>query len=564
MPARAWPSFLRPRPAVETPASFRLVFGALSGAALSFSYSGFYLSVYSWVCVGILMIVVFGARPKIAFACGFLHAIFFVFTSVPWIATVLSVHGGLSTAGGWAVLGLIAAAWGILTGTFAWIVNRLSQRNMVLACAGAPFLWVSFEFVRAHLPEISFPWNLLGYPASSNLALLQVTTLTGIYGLSFLVAAFNALVAWFDAAATPSIPRRLSILGAGTVLLLAVILAGPRLVPGSQANHTARAVQTNFPEAESYPTDWFQQHVADLDDLEQLSLAPHGHPDDLIVWPEAPAPFSMEDPQFARRASALAIHFGHAFLAGTIEWRPLAISDSSSQSGTRHVLAPYNSAILLDKQGQRVYTYDKIHLVPFGEYEPFPLIHRVVSSVSSEIGGFRKGSNYAVGHLPSGFTFSTFICYEAIYAGEIRRFAADGAQLLINISNDGWFGRSAAAEQHLRMARVRAVENRRWLLRVTNNGITASIDPYGRIYAPLPVDVRAAADLPYDFRTDETLYTRFGDWFAWLCVLISVILLASTFTKRPIAADEIPIPVAVTPVTATPAPSTVGFGIRKG
>ncbi len=548
MPVRAWPSFLRPRADAQTPNSFRLVFGALSGAALSFSYTGFYLSIYSWVCVGILLIVVFGARPKIAFACGALHGLFFVLTSVPWIATVLSVHGGLSTAGGWGVLFLIAAAWGILTGSFAWIVHRLSQRSIALACIGTPFVWVTFEFVRAHLPEISFPWNLLGYPASNNLALLQVTTVTGIYGLSFLVAAFNALLAWFDTADTPSSARRLAILAAVSAVILAVLFAGSRLIPQPPATHYARVVQLDFPEVEAYPSNWFQAHVADLDEIEHLSLSPHGRPTDLLIWPEAPAPFSMEDPQFAKRASALAIEFRHPFIAGTIEWRPLA---DSSEAGARHVLVPYNSAVLLDPQGQEVFIYDKIHLVPFGEYEPFPLIHRVVSSVSSEVGGFRKGANYAVGHLPGGFTFSTFICYEAIYAGEIRRFAANGAQLLVNISNDGWFGRSAAAEQHLRMVRVRAAENRRWILRVTNNGFTASIDPYGRIFSPLPVDVRAAADLPYDFRSDETIYTRFGDWFAWLCVLVSAILLLSTFTKGNSVREEILIPVELPPALAT-------------
>src|SRR5262249_20911852 len=139
---------------------------------------------------------------------------------------------------------------------------------------------------------------------------------------------------------------------------------------------------------------------------------------------------------------------------------------------------------------------------------------------------------YAVGKIPGGLSYGTFICYEAIYAGEIRRFAANGAQLLINISNDGWFGKSAAAEQHLRMARVRAVENRRWILRVTNSGITAAVDPYGRIFSSIPRDVRGAADLPYDFRTDKTPYTRFGDWFAWLCVMVSVILVGQTFLKQ--------------------------------
>jgi apolipoprotein N-acyltransferase len=186
----------------------------------------------------------------------------------------------------------------------------------------------------------------------------------------------------------------------------------------------------------------------------------------------------------------------------------------------------------VDTEGQRAFVYDKRHLVPFGEYEPFPLIHRVVQNVSSEVGGFHKGQTASVAILPGGHKFGVFICYEAIYPGEVREFAAKGANLLVNLSNDGWFGKSAAADQHLRMAHVRAVENRRWVLRVTNSGLTAAIDPYGRVYQTIPRDVRGAVDLPYDFRTDTTLYTRFGDWFAWLCVVVSVILLANTFRKK--------------------------------
>jgi len=249
---------------------------------------------------------------------------------------------------------------------------------------------------------------------------------------------------------------------------------------------------------------------------------------DLLVWPEAPAPFSYQDAQFAKIASSLAIRFGHPFLAGAVEWKPPL---DPADAPPRRTLFPYNSALLFDAQGRRGFVYDKVHLVPFGEYEPFPLIHRVVASVSGQVGGFHKGNKYVVGQLPGGNTFGVFICYEAIFPGEVRHFAANGAQVLINISNDGWFGRSAAAEQHLRMARVRAVENRRWLVRATNNGFTVSVDPYGRVFEPIPPDVRSAADLPYDFRTDETIYTRFGDWFAWLCVLVSVILVAGTFRK---------------------------------
>jgi apolipoprotein N-acyltransferase len=549
MPQRAWADFFRPRPGAETPASFRLVFAALSGAALSFSYTGFYLSIYSWVCIGILLIVIFGARPAVAFGCGFLHSLFFVITCIPWLATVLAVHGGLSKVGGWGILLLIGCVFGILTGAFAWSVNLLARRSIFLACVGAPFLWVTFEFVRTRMPEISFPWGLLGYPASANLALLQLTTITGIYGLSFLVAAVNALLAWCDSAvATPPV-RRVAILGAAGAVLLLVMFAGPRFVPLSAPNHYARAVQVNFPEVMEYPAQWFQMHEADLEEIEHLSLEPSAYRPDLLIWPEAPAPFSFQDAQYAKRASSLATRLGHPFLSGSIEWRPLP---GASDPQTMHQLIPYNSAVLLDARGHEIFTYDKIHLVPFGEYEPFPLIHRVVKSVSSEVGGFAKGSKYAVAHLPGGSTLSTFICYEAIFPGEVRHFAADGAELLVNISNDGWFGHSTAAEQHLRNARVRAVENRRWMLRVTNSGITASVDPYGRIFSPLPPDVRAAVDLPYDFRTDETIYARFGDWFAWLCVIVSFILLTSTFRKGNLAGEGISIPVdIVAPSLAT-------------
>jgi apolipoprotein N-acyltransferase len=548
MSLRSWTHFFPPYPGPATPAAFRLVCAAVSGATLSFSYTGFYFSIYSWLCIGLLLIVILDARPRIAFACGFVHMFFFVLTSMSWIATVLAVHGGLSRAGGWAILLLIATVLGIITGAFAWCVRCLAQRSLALACFGAPFLWVTSEFARAHLPEIGFPWNLLGYPASANLALLQITAISGIWGLSFLVAAFNSLLAWMALAPAPPVKIRAAFLGAATVLILAVTSIGPRFVPRTSANHYARAVQPNFPEVMEYPQNWFQAHAHDLDEIEQLSLAPSNHSTDLLVWPEAPAPFSFEDPQFARHASLLAIHFQHPFLAGVIEWEPAPELAASPHAA----LAPYNSAILIDPQGQKVFTYDKIHLVPFGEYEPFPLIHRVVASVSDEVGGFRKGHKYSIGHLPGGYTFGSFICYEAIFPGEVRHFAAAGADLLINISNDGWFGRSAAPEQHLRMARVRAVENRRWLLRVTNNGFTVSVDPYGRVFSVLPPDVRAAVDLPYDFRTDETIYTRFGDWFAWLCVLVSAILLASTFRKGNTAREELLIPVTEIP------PSLVG------
>jgi apolipoprotein N-acyltransferase len=505
----------------------RFFLAATSGGLLSLSFHGSHPSIFSFVCLAVLLISILNARGWVAFFCGLFHGLIFVLTCVPWIAEVLSVHGGMSSAAGWSVLLLIAAIWGASIGIFAWLVQRVSLIRIDLALLGAPFLWISTEVLRAYLPEISFPWSLLGYPAAGNPALLQLTTITGIYGLSFLVACFNALIVWVFA--EPS-RKRIAILSAAALLVILFMWIAPRLVPGAEAHHFARVVQPNFPEINQYMGDWYADHKSELAELERLSLRPSANSPspDLLIWPEAPAPFSFQDPHFGPFISNLAQEFHHPVIVGIIDWKPILEGD---QRIARSGLVPYNSAAMLNEAGQRIFLYDKIHLVPFGEYEPFPLIHQVVNSVSEEVGGFRKGKERNVGHFSNANTFSTFICYEAIYPGEIREFARNGAQLLINISNDGWFGQSDAAEQHLRMARVRAVENRRWLLRDTNSGITASIDPYGNVTRVMQRDTRDSADLRYDFRNDTTIYTRIGDFFAWMCVGVSAILTIVTFRK---------------------------------
>jgi apolipoprotein N-acyltransferase len=526
-----WQCYLRPHRFRETPAIYRIFLAVLSGAILSLSYRGSFPSIYAWLCLAILFASVLRATGRVAFLGGFLHGLVFVLTSVPWIAETLSIHGGMSRAAGWGVLLVIAMVWGLSTGVATWAIQRLSARSYTLALIGAPFLWISTEVYRTYLPEVSFPWSLLGYAPAENPALVQLATITGVYGLSFLAAAFNALLVWSDCGETGEAKRRIRILSAVVIGLLLIMVIGPRFVPQAQAHHWARVVQPNFPENEQYVGDWYADHKADMAQLQFLSLRPSlsGVKPDLLVWPEAPAPFSFQESHFVPYITKLATDFHNPVIVGVIDWKPETVEVNGMP---RANMAPYNSAVMLNAFGQRTFLYDKMHLVPFGEYEPFPFIHQVVTSVSEEVGGFHKGKNRAVGTFSNGNKFSVFICYEAIYPGEIRQFTDRGAELLVNISNDGWFGTSAAAEQHLRMARVRAVENRRWLLRDTNSGITASIDPYGNMTRAMRRDVRGSADLPYDFRTDRTIYVRFNDWFAWMCVLVSAILVGITFRKE--------------------------------
>jgi len=293
-------------------------------------------------------------------------------------------------------------------------------------------------------------------------------------------------------------------------------------VPVALPHHLARLVQTDFSQSEEYPSNWMQIHAGDLDQLERISVSPaRDSPEHagLIVWPEVPAPFSMQDPAFSQLAQRIARNAAGYFLVGIVDWK---------QDSAKKWLAS-NTAILLNPMGQRIFTYDKIHLVPFGEFVPYRRLLWFAGRLTADIADFTPGKSFTIGKLPNG-SFGAFICYEAIFPAEVREFTAHGAQLLINISNDGWFGRSSAPAQHLMMARVRAVENRRWLLRDTNNGFTAAIDPYGRIVAELPTDVRSELNAPYDFRTGLTPYVRFGDWFAWFCMIVSLGIL--TFAGR--------------------------------
>jgi apolipoprotein N-acyltransferase len=372
------------------------------------------------------------------------------------------------------------------------------------------------------LPIIGFPWNLIGYAASGNLALVQLTSVTGIFGLSLLVVGFNALVAW--AIVSPSPKSRRAVL-VTLVILVGVAKIGPRFVPQALPDHVAHLVQTDFPQSESYPANWMDLHAADMQQLESMSIDAARKTPGVIIWPEVPAPFSLQDAKFAAIANQIAHlsgeDFGEYFLVGVIDWK----------LGPERQWLASNSAVLLDPSGQRQFTYDKIHLVPFGEYVPLRRWLTFAKSLTAGISDFTPGHVHGVGRLPGG-RFSVFICYESIFPAQVRRFAANGAELLINISNDGWFGRSSAAAQHLMMARVRAIENRRWLLRDTNTGFTADVDPYGRIIAHLAPFTRAELDAPYAFRSDLTPYTRFGDWLAWLCVIATILLLVAAFTRR--------------------------------
>jgi len=189
----------------------------------------------------------------------------------------------------------------------------------------------------------------------------------------------------------------------------------------------------------------------------------------------------------------------------------------------------FNSASLVSPSGEWIGRYDKTHLVPFGEYVPFKRFLSFAGGLTKEVGDFTAGATRLP--LQAGEEkLGVFICYESIFPDEVRQFARSGAQVLVNISNDGWYGDSGAYAQHLKQARMRAIENDRWLLRATNTGVTAAIDPFGRITQSVPRKVRTSLVANYAVVDETTFYTRHGDWLAYACARISLVALAVSLT----------------------------------
>ncbi len=459
------------------------------------------------------------------FLLGWVSGLIWTIGTCYWIYHVMHVYGGLNAlvSAGIMVLFMmyVAIRFGIFTLLLALVAgsHRGGTRRALLV---SPLLWVTMELIWGL--TISFQWLPLGTAQVDNIPLTRIATFTGVYGISAEIMLVNAA---FAAAFLVTSERRSTLLvttAAAALILQAGILVKP---PALKADHAATLVQENLPitpEGNPWTIEHFQ---TTLQALSQLSFPPPGtkpgSEPGLIVWPESPAPFYVNDPFFRQAISNLAAQTHSYVIAGS-----LGVRNSADRQNPPELL---NSAALIAPDGEWKERYDKIHLVPFGEFVPFKSLFFFAKDLTREVGEFSRGSDRHVFQLGS-YTAGAFICYEAIFPDEVRQFASNGAGLLVNISNDGWFGNYGAPGQHLNMARMRAIENHRWLLRDTNSGITASIDPYGRIVARAPRNVRTALIGPFAIERETTFYTRHGDWFSWLCAIISVLAIGLRYRVR--------------------------------
>jgi apolipoprotein N-acyltransferase len=436
-------------------------------------------------------------RARRRFLIGWTAGIVYWFCICNWIQSTIQTHGGMSAASAWFCFALFCLAKGLQMGAFVWLSGWTMRWRLAVPATAA--LWVLMEYTHGPL---GFAWLDLGNAAIDMGAPMRLAAFTGVWGMSFLFAAIAGDVANL-CLKRPGIP------GLGFVLIPLLWLLPA--VPGSRtATERATLVQPNIDETEVFTPQSLFNLVKRMD---ELSLAAPGK---LLIWPESPAPFYDSDAQFMDELEHIAKGGDRAFLVGLI--------------GRGADGADRNSAVLIDHEGRVVSRYDKVNLVPFGEFVPWGL-GPIAFKISKVAGDFGPGSEQVVSEA-GGHELATFICYESVFPGFIRGFVKRGAEVLINPSNDGWFAKTAARFQHLEIARMRAAENQRWILRATNDGISAAIDDAGRVREELPIYSEASKAVGFEYEKQLTLYTRWGDWFVGLCAVMLALSYAESRVRR--------------------------------
>ena len=485
-----------------------------SGFLLILSFPKFDLGVLAWVAFVPLLLSIRDKGGKESFFLAFLTGSVFFAGLLYWIAAV-AVYNKLILLALPIIIFFLALYFGFFGLLSSRRIKSSTSFHFPLSAINylyLPGLWVSLEFIRSHFFLGGFPWGLLGYSQYLNLPLIQISSFTGVPGISFLIILVNVAVA----NCFPLSGKRLRI--AGCRLLFAGFLVGASLLYGRRVLSEAvegeslkvAIVQGSIPQAEKW--DWSRREEF-LEIHAQLTREVSRKEPALIVWPETAVPgFLPDDPYLFDTLVNLSEESGAYILMGGIH---------RCQEDEKD----FNSAFLFSPRGIEG-IYDKLHLVPFGEFIPGgrflpPSWERAILPG----GGFEHGEDWTIFNIPQG-QFVVPICYEIIFPRLVRRLVSQEANFIVNITNDAWFGRTAGPDQHAAMVTFRAVENRRPLVRAANTGISLFIDPFGRReilkVGDQSIFVRGTLTKEIVLARGRTFYVRYGDVFAYLCLVLTL------------------------------------------
>jgi len=405
-------------------------------------------------------------------------------------------------------------------GLFSAAAVLVSSRTRVTPVVALPILWVAVEQLRS-LFVLGFTWGAVGYTAVAVPESIQFASVTGLMGVSFWIVAVNAIVLGL-VAGEPG--RRKGLLAGALAAVIALpVLHGALVVRNGGSDRTVRVavIQPNITAA----TKWDPRHKDEsFRVLSELTLEAAREDPDLVIWPETATPsYLLREPDYYELVAETARVADAPILTGLPD-----LEYVSRETGDRRT---FNSALLVLPDGSWRGKYDKIHLVPFGEIIPFETVFPILKRVDFGEADFARGEDRIVFRIPEG-RFSTLICFESIFPRLVRQFVDGGAEFLVNITNDVWYGRSSMPHQHASMAVMRAIENRRSLARSANSGVSLFADPHGRVVARTRLFERTF--LVYDLPVLDRLsfYAARGDVFAWCVVALAGLLVAGALRGR--------------------------------
>ena len=496
----------------------RYLLALFSGALLALSFPLPGISALAWIAFVPLLLATGGVSPKDGFRLGFTAGCAAYAGILYWLNVVMMNYGRLHWSVSATLYLTLAGYLALYPGVVLWLVRLCEGRRIPLLCS-FPLLWVTGEALRSYLLT-GFPWASLGYSQYRTLPLIQISDLTGVYGVSFLVAFANVVFyrIWMSMRHKKPYPVRALLL---LVVLLAVTLVyGVTALTRGERGETTRVlmVQGNIPQDVKWDPA-FQEST--LKTYERLTREGCQDPGTLVVWPESALPFFLQrEPAYAARVQALAAELKSPLVVGS----PAYLQEGGE---VRYL----NSAFLISEQGVVAGRSDKLHLVPFGEYVPLAPLLPFVNKLVTGIGDFSPGKSAQPLAASTG-KLGVLVCFEGIFPEVSRAYVQNGAGMLVNITNDAWFGRTSAPYQHLSMTVFRAVENRVPLVRAANTGISCVIDSKGHIRGMTPLFQEATLSGEVRTGSGRTFYNRFGDLFALLCFSGSIVMAVACYRGR--------------------------------
>lgn len=507
-----------------------IILSLLSGLLFALTFPPFDLDFVAWIALIPLLFAIDGQKPLRALLYGFLCGMSFYLIGLSWIINTMVNFGGMPLPLSWLVLSLLAAYLSSYISIFCFFLQRIVRDNPVYLFLVAPLAWTSLEYARSSYPELGFSWLGLGYSQVDSLAVIQMAEFTGVYGVSAWIVLVNAglFILLRGLYGGEMIAKLRLPIGAALILVSSIFLGYgfydlTRASTSDSQKVDVALIQGNIAQHLKWDRSYRDQVMGIY---QRLTLGAAKSKPDLIVWPEAVTPFYFSlDKERSQQVVNIVKESDSPLLLGS----PFL----KYEDGKPKLL---NSAFLLTADGEINERYDKMHLVPFGEFVPFEDLLWFVNKMATGVSDFRRGDEPKVFTLPlkgrKDTKFGVSICFEIVFPDLVRQPVKRGAQFLVNITNDAWFGNSAASYQHIDMAAMRAVENNVPIVRAANTGISGMIDADGRIVKATEIFVEEALlTTIHPSTTPITFYSHFGDIFSYICIA-GMVFFAILFRRK--------------------------------